>query len=200
MEIEVTGARPVPERPERVRGGGGGRGGQGALTIAVVLVVGVAFGYALATARPATRTIVAAPAAPLAPATTDPVPAGLSGEQVGTMLRRVREYNKPESDAVETTPERLMSGRRDNLLRLDDDRTLPAGEYRLQAICLGDGQVWALLRIGDDEAFVDMECVAEHVLVSQLLLTARTGGHRAVTAVTDSPFGVVLGLQILRRG
>ncbi|WP_433615479.1 hypothetical protein ACQP2P_11715 [Dactylosporangium sp. CA-139114] len=197
MEIEVTGARPVPERPERVRGGGGGRG---ALTIAAVLVAGVAFGYALATARPAARTIVAAPVAPPVVATTGPVPAGLSGDQVSTMLRRVREYNKPESDAVETTPERLMSGRRDNLLRLDDDRTLPAGAYRLQAICLGEGQVWALLRIGGDEAYVDMECVAEHVLVSQLLLTARTGGHRVVTAVTDSPSGIVLGLQILRRG
>jgi hypothetical protein len=59
--------------------------------------------------------------------------------------------------------------------------------------------VWALFRVGDDETYVDIDCHDEHVLVTQLLLTARAEGRRAVTLVSDSPLGVAVGLQVLHR-
>ncbi|MEU7869345.1 hypothetical protein [Dactylosporangium sp. NPDC049140] len=190
MDIEVIGAQPVPERPAP------GRSRRGTLTIALAVAVGTAFGYALAIARPAPRMIISTPAAPA----TTAAPAGLTPAEQRTMVRRVEEYNKPDGDAVEITPVRLMTGLRNNLTRLDDERSYPAGEYRLQVICLGDGQVWALFRIGDDETYVDVDCQAGRLVVTQLVLTARAGGRRTVTAVTDSTLGVVVGLQVLRRG
>ncbi|WP_433059306.1 hypothetical protein [Dactylosporangium sp. CS-033363] len=191
VEIEVTGVQPVPEPPERARNP------RRTLSIAIALAVGAAFGFAVAAARPAPRTSAGVATAPSIAVASD---TGLSAQETADMVRRVAEYNKRDPAAVETTPERFMSGRRNNITRLDDDRSYPAGEYRLQVICLGDGQVWGLFRIGDDETYVDMDCHADRVLFTQLLLTAHAGGRRTVTAVTDAPLGVAIGLQILQKG
>jgi hypothetical protein len=186
MDIEVTGARPAPG-PRR----------RGPLYVVVALLVGAAFGFAVARVRPdaPTTAVVAVPPTSAAPSETPGLPPQLRDR----MLARVRQYNRPEPDAVESADARMMTALRDNLVRLDDGRGYPRGDYRLQVICLGDGQVWALLRIGDDETYVDIDCHAERVLVTQLLLTAHADGRRTVTLVSDSPLGVAVGLQILRR-
>jgi hypothetical protein len=193
MDIEVTGAEPVPEP------GAGPRRQRGTLYVVVALVVGAAFGFAVANARPAEPARMSVMAAPVTPSAAGEAP-GLPGALRERMLARVRQYNQAEPDAVEASEVRLMTSQRDNVVRLDDERAYPRGDYRLQVICLGEGQVWALFRIGDDETYVDMDCHDEHVLVTQLLLTARADGKRAVTLVSDSRAGVAVGFQVLRRG
>ena len=186
MDIEVTGARPVPQ-PRR----------RGPLYVVVALVVGAAFGFAVAQARPAAPTS-AGVTVPQTTAAGTEAP-GLPPALRDRMVARVRQYNQAEPDTVEAADVRVMTAVRDNLVRLDDDRSYPRGDYRLQVICLGEGQVWALFRVGDDETYVDIDCHDEHVLVTQLLLTARADGRRAVTLVSDSPLGVAVGLQVLHR-
>ncbi|GAA3456438.1 hypothetical protein [Dactylosporangium matsuzakiense] len=186
-EIEVIGAEPVPERP---------RSSTSPWVIAIVLAIGAAFGYAVAASRPAPRMSIGVAAAPEASAAVAP---DLTAAEKADMLHRVTEYNTVDASTVEALDVRFMTALRGNTARFDDARTYPAGEYRLQVVCLGDGQIWALFRIGEDETYVDMDCHADRVLVTQLVLPAHTGGRRTVTAITGSPLGLAVGLQVLQR-
>ena len=171
---------------------------RGALYLVVALAVGAAFGFAVARARPAAPPATVGAAVPSAPASASEAP-GLPTELRDRMVARVRQYNQGEPDTVESADVQVMTALRDNLVRFDGDRRFPRGDYRLQVICLGEGQVWALFRIGDDETYLDIDCHDDHVLVAQLLLTARSDGRRTITLVSDSPLGVAVGLQVLHR-
>ncbi|MFI5909436.1 hypothetical protein [Dactylosporangium sp. NPDC051541] len=189
VDIEVIGAQPVPERPRASKA-------SGPFAIAVAVAVGIAFGFALAVTRPAPRTSIGVAAAPAPSAALDP---DLTAEERAEMVRKVSVYNTVDAGTVEALDVRFMTALRGNTARFDDARTYPAGEYRLQIVCLGDGQIWALFRIGADETYVDMDCHADRVLVTQLVLAAHAEGRRTITAITGSPLGVAVGLQVLQR-
>lgn len=203
MDIEVRGATPVddPPPPARVRW----FRRRDARIVAMTAALGIALGFAVATVRDDRRAAsdAAARASRAASSVASPTPAdapetALPAPLVAKMVDQVRTYNHAEAATVETSDVFLMTVLRHNLDRLDTARTYSAGDYRLQLICLGNGEIWALFRIGDDESHVDMDCHDDHVLVTQLLLTAKAGGQRAVTLVSDSTTGLAVGYQVLR--
>lgn len=201
VDIEVHGESPVEDPPPVGRLPWYRRRDSRAVAIAAVL--GLACGFAVATARDDRRDVTAAaqasssPSAP-APSPTEAADALLTPQMASRMIDQVRVYNTTEPATVEVSDVVLMAELRTNLTRLDTPHAYPPGDYRLQLICLGEGQVWALFRIGVDESYVDMDCHDDHVLVSQLLLTAKSTGQRTVTVVTDSPAGLAIGYQTLR--
>ena len=201
MDIEVRGEPPAEEPPaERPRW----FRRRDSRTVVVAVVLALAAGFAVATVRDGRRAArdaavtASPPASPPAPSPTEAPGPALPPALAARMVDQVRVYNKTEPATVEVSDVVLMTLLRDNLSRLDTARSYPPGDYRLQVICLGEGEVWALFRIGDDEAQVDIDCHSDHVLVSQLLLSAKATGHRVVTLVSDSAAGVAVGYQILR--
>jgi hypothetical protein len=198
MDIEVRGESPVEEPPSRPLPWWRRRDAR-ALVVAVVL--GIAIGFAVATVHD--QRVARDAAATVSPAVSPPEPSPTAAPETALpstdgMVDQVRVYNKTEPATVEVSDVLLMTLLRNNLNRLDTVRAYPPGDYRLQVICLGEGDVWALFRIGDDEAQVDIDCHGDHVLVTQLLLTAKATGRRAVTLVSDSAAGLAVGYQILR--
>jgi hypothetical protein len=198
MDIEVRGGSPAEDRAPR-RPVWWRRRDSRALVLAVV--VGIAIGFAVATVHD--RRLARNTATTVSPSLSPPEPSPTAVPETAPpsadrMVDQVRVYNKTEPATVEVSDVVLMTLLRDNLNRLDTARSYPPGDYRLQVICLGEGDVWALFRIGDDESHVDIDCHGDHVLVTQLLLTAKATGRRAVTLVSDSATGLAVGYQILR--